>query len=99
MPSGEFSGRCGDAEDSRRRLLLLAAQSGATISARTRQHREDSREREAHLMARDDRVEHSVREEKFRALKIVGELLIAGLLSHAAAGKTDQRARLGNIQI
>ena len=31
-------------------------------------------------MARDDRVEHPVREQKFGALKIVGEFLVAGLL-------------------
>src|SRR5271167_1940820 len=81
------------------RLALAGALSCAVIAARPRQHREDSPEREAHLMARDDRVEHAVREQKFRPLKILGQLHVAGLRRDPPSREADQRARLRNIQI
>ena len=43
-------------------LALARALPCAAIAARPAQHRENAREREAHLMARDDRVEHPVRQ-------------------------------------
>ena len=50
-------------------------------------------------MAGHDRVEHAVRQQELRRLKIVGQLLVGGLLDYAAAGEADHRAGLGEIQI
>src|SRR5271170_1652631 len=68
---------------------LTFARAGA---ARSREHRKDSRQGEAHLVARYDCVEHAMREQKLGALKIRGQLDVAGLRSDPAARETDQCA-------
>ena len=62
-------------------------------------HRKQSCEGGAHLAALHDRVEHPMREEKFRALKIRRKILTGGLFGHSAPGEADQRAGLGNVEI
>ena len=44
-------------------------------------------------------IQHSMLKQKFAALEALRQLLSDGLLNHARAGKSDERARLGNVQI
>src|ERR1700739_288144 len=50
-------------------------------------------------MTVDDGVEEALLKEKLRALEAFGKFLPDRLLNHARAGETDQRSRLGNVQI
>src|SRR6266849_9302742 len=72
--------------------------SSAPAPRRRTQHREQLGEREAHLMARNDRVEHPVRQQKLGRLKILRKLLVRCLLDNPPPGKPDNRTRLGDIQ-
>src|SRR5450755_908510 len=51
------------------------------------------------FFAGNDRVEESVLQQEFGALKSIGQRLADGLLDHARAGETDQRAGFADIQI
>src|SRR5260370_14437055 len=50
------------------------------------------------VLAMDDRVEETVLQKKFSPLKTFGKLLRHGLFDNARPGKSNQRARLGNIK-
>src|SRR6202167_3840610 len=58
---------------------------------------ESLRDIRLHFLARDDGVEETVLEEEFCSLKAFGQFLTDGLLDHARAGETDQRARLRDV--
>ena len=58
-----------------------------------------SRDGALHFAAIDDEVEHAMLEQKLAALKSLGQLLANRLLDDARAGKADERAGLGNVQI
>ena len=62
-------------------------------------HRKQAREGGAHLAALHDRIEHPMREEEFRALKIGRKILAGGLLGHPPAREADQRAGLGKVEV
>src|SRR6266851_5849840 len=81
--------------------LEPGSRSPARFSAprRRTQHREQLGEREAHLMARNDRVEHPVRQQKLGCLKIAGKLLVSRLLDNPPPGKPDNRTRFSDIQV
>jgi hypothetical protein len=55
-------------------------------------HRNEARQNGAHLTALHNRVEHPMREEKLRALKIGGKILAGGLLGYPSSGEPDQSA-------
>ena len=44
-------------------------------------------------------VQHAVLQQEFAALEALGQLLADGLLDHARAGESDQRAGFGDIQV
>src|SRR6266849_4162359 len=51
------------------------------------------------VLAVDDGVEKTVFEQEFGTLKSFGELLANGLLDHAGAGETDERAGFADIEV
>src|ERR1700704_2469030 len=51
------------------------------------------------VFAVDDGVEKTVFKKEFGALKSFGELLANGLLDHAGAGETDERAGFANVEV
>src|SRR5882762_5914495 len=52
-----------------------------------------------HVFTVDHGVEHAVLQQELAALNPFRQLLTDGLLNHARSGETDQRARLGDVQI
>src|SRR6266404_4820398 len=51
------------------------------------------------VLAMNDGVEEPVLQKKLGRLKAFGKLLTHGLFDDTRAGKTDQRARLGNVDV
>ena len=51
------------------------------------------------VLAVNHGIQKPVLQKKFRGLKSFGKFLPDGLLDHARAGETDERARLGNVQV
>src|SRR5882672_897015 len=51
------------------------------------------------VLAMDNRVEEPVLQKKFGPLKTFGKLLPHGLFDDTRPGKSNQRARLGNIEV
>ena len=60
---------------------------------------DEQRQPVAQLAARDDHVDHPVLEQIFGALEAFGQFLADGLLDHPLAGKADQRAGLGQLDV
>src|SRR5882672_23316 len=56
-------------------------------------------DRRLHLAPIDDQVEHAFLEQELAALKSLGQLLPNRLFDDARAGETDERLRLGNVEI
>ena len=57
------------------------------------------RQRRAQVVAMHHHVDHAVVFQIFRALKAFRQFLADGLFDHARAGKTDQRAGLGDLHV
>src|SRR5438067_46735 len=51
------------------------------------------------LLAMDHRIEHSMFQQKLRALESLRQFLADGLFDHTGAGKSDQSSRLSDIQV
>src|SRR6186713_2729370 len=51
------------------------------------------------LAAIDNRVDHTVVQQKLRSLEILWQFLSNGLLDNARAGKTDERLRLSENHV
>ena len=64
-------------------------------------HHEPQRARDGRLQLAsiDDEIDEAVLEQELAALEPFGQLLADGLLDHARTGETDERARLGDVQV
>src|SRR5438874_8590774 len=60
---------------------------------------EEAGDRRLHRRTRRDEIDHSVLDEKLRALKTLGQRLTDRLLDDPRSGETDQRFRLSDVQI
>ena len=80
-------------EPERRRCMAAGS------SRRLHQHTDDAAHGLAHLVAVHHHVDHAMFQQIFGALEAFRQFFADGLLDHALAGKADQGAGLGNMDV
>src|SRR5271169_6758071 len=79
-----------------RRINIFAISPMVTLSGK---EFEDFAKRRAHILARDDHIDHTMIEHEFGALEPRGKLLLYRLFDHSRPGKPDEAFRLCNNNV